>query len=234
MAIVMAGLAGTQAKAQATLDPDLTVELATDERRRGLSWSDEHASARAALRLPLGDGPFVSASVASLGGSNRHGGADAVIDLSAGYARNVGAWRLSADVVTHRFAGVPNSGFLEFGGSAAFTLGPAMVDAFARFAPAQDAIGGQTLYIGTGVQAGIPGTPLSLSAHVGRSTGTDKGDDLARFRLRPQARYHDWSVGLDYVGKNWSAGLRYTDTNIARALDNQADPALVARVALFL
>lgn len=232
MAIVMAGLAGTQARAQATLDPDLTVELATDERRRGLSWSDEHASARAALRLPVGDGPFISASVASLGGNNRHGGADAVIDLSAGFARNVGAWRLSADVVTHRFVG--DSGFVEVGGSAAFTLGPAMLDAFARFAPAQDAIGGQTLYIGTGVQAGIPGTPLSLSAHFGRSTGTDKGDDLARFRLRPQARYHDWSVGLDYVGRNWSAGLRYTDTDVARAVDEHADPSLVARVALFL
>lgn len=234
MAIVMAGLAGTQAAAQATLDPDLTVELSIDERRRGLSWNDEHASVRAALRLPVGDGPFISASVASLGGNNRHGGADAVIDLSAGFVRNMGAWRLSADVATHRFVDVRNSGFVEVGGSAAFTLGPAMLDAFARFAPAQDAIGGQTLYIGTGVQAGIPGTPLSLSAHVGRSTGTNRGDDLARFRLRPQARYHDWSVGLDYVGRDWSAGLRYTDTDIARALDNRADPALVARVALFL
>lgn len=230
MALAMAGvIPGFSVKAN---DIDLTLEAATDERRRGLSWSNGNPSLEASVRLPLGDGPFVSASATTLGGHNRHGGADAVIDLSAGFVRNLGPWRLSADVVAHRFIGTRASGFIEMGGSAAMTLGPVMVDSFIRYAPSQDAIGGQTLYIGSGIQSGIPGTPLSVSAHVGRSSG--RGDDPARFRLRPQPRYHDWSVGVDYVARNWSAGLRYTDTDISRDVDRRADAAILARVALFL
>ena len=73
------------------------VEAATDEARRGLSWSENRGvmSADAASSL----GPVdASARVVSTRGSSRHGDADAVADIGLGTGWDLGAIRVRAGV----------------------------------------------------------------------------------------------------------------------------------------
>jgi hypothetical protein len=66
------------------------------------------------------------------------------------------------------------------------------------------------------VAAGIPGTPLTVSGHVGRSSGS--ADTRARARLRPGGRYWDHGVALEYRKDRWSAALRYADTSLGKGV----------------
>ncbi len=193
--------------------PSLSLEAASDERRRGLSWSDGEPVVRATLSVPVAGAVSLDATAVTLWGSDRHRGADAVVDVQARYTRQLGGWRLSADATWHLFPGAANQGYAELGAAAGFLLGPASIDVFTRYAPGQAAIGGDNLHIGTAVTVAVPGTPLTVSGHVGRSSG--KVDDgLRATRLRPDGRYWDHGVAIDYRRGRWSAALRYVDSSL--------------------
>lgn len=93
-------------------------------------------------------------------------------DLSVGASTLVGPVTLRGRVTGHLFGGAGfDADYVELGGSAAYTLGPVQVNAGADYAPSQSAIGGDNLYLHAGAQAGIPGTPWTVLAGVGHSTG---------------------------------------------------------------
>src|SRR3546814_9039659 len=100
---------------------------------------------------------------------DRHGGADAGVDLGAAYARQVGGWRLSAEGRYRLFPGSSGQGYGEFGAGAAFQIGPASIDFNGSYAPRQSSIGGDNLYLSASAAMGLPGTPLTVSARIGRS-----------------------------------------------------------------
>jgi hypothetical protein len=111
----------------------------------------------------------------------------------------------------------------ELGVAAFYALGPVALDAGADYAPRQAAIGGSNLYLSAGAAVGIPGTPLTVSMSVGRSTG-DTVDPARAARLRPQNRYHDWRIGVEHVRGAVSLGLDYVGTDIdAPSLSRFAD-----------
>jgi len=212
-AAVLAGSASLLAAAPALAQdgPSLTLEAASDERRRGLSWSDGAAVLRAQASVPVTGEVSLDATAVTLRGSPRHGGADAAIDLRAGYVHQIGGWRLSAEAGYHLFPGASNHGYAELGAGAGFLLGPASIDLFARYAPDQSAIGGDNLYIAAMAALAVPGTPFTVSGHAGRSSGS-VDDPLRAARLRPGGRYRDHGVALDYRKDRWSAALRYADS----------------------
>jgi uncharacterized protein (TIGR02001 family) len=216
--------------AQVESGPSLSVEAATDERRRGVSWSDGDAVVRATLSVPVADGLTLGATAVSLRGSRRHSGADGVIDVQAGYARQLGDWRLSADATYHLFPGASGQGYVELGTGAGFLIGPAGIDLFARYAPRQRAIGGDNLYLGAAPSVGIPGTPLTVSAHIGHSSGAVR--DFRALRLRPDGDYWDHGLAVDYRKGKWFAGLSYANTDIARNAADHAGATLVARAGV--
>lgn len=197
--------------------PSLTLEAASDERRRGLSWSDGAPVVRASVSAPVTSELSLDATAVTLWGSNRHGGADAVVDARASYVRQLGGWRLSAEATYHLFPGTSNQGYAELGAATGFQLGPASIDLFTRYAPDQGAIGGDNLYIATALAVGIPGTPLTVSGHVGRSSG-DADAPLHAARLRPDGRYWDHGVAVEYRKDRWSAGLRYNDSSVGNGV----------------
>ena len=82
------------ATAQSLSSITATLEAASDERRRGLSWSDGDPVLRGSVSVPVADGLSLDGTATTLWGSNRHGGADAVLDLGATYARDLGGFRL--------------------------------------------------------------------------------------------------------------------------------------------
>ncbi len=206
-----------------------TIEVASDERRRGLSWSDGEPVVRGSVAVQATSDLSFDATATSLWQSDRHGGADAVVDLGTSFTQQLGAWRLSARGVYHLFPGASGQGYGEVGAGAAFLIGPANIDLNANYAPKQGSIGGDNLYLSASASAGVPGTPLTVSAHIGRSSGSVRDEDGAA-RLRPSGTYWDHGVSIDYLQRRWFAGLRYANSSIDGARHSGA--SLIGRAGI--
>lgn len=218
-ALLLAALGGTSllpglpARAQTGLDPSFRLEVATDHRRRGLSWSDGKAAVEGNVTLDLSRSLEIGLGATALRQSRRHGGADAGLDLGARYRRDLGPWMLSLGATGHVFPGAAGLDYVEGDGSLSYDIGPARFHLGASYAPPQDAIGGDNLYLSLAADMGVPGTPLSIYGHVGRSSGRVE-DAVRAARLRPQGRYWDHAVGLEHVMGRLATGLRYSGTSI--------------------
>ncbi|OMJ30558.1 hypothetical protein BSZ14_18170 [Sphingomonas sp. Sph1(2015)] len=194
--------------------PAIGVEVNSDENRRGLSWSGGRVSPSADIFAT--SGPFeASGRIVALRESDRHGGAGLVGDLTLGASTILGPVTMRGHVTGHLFGGAGfNADYVELGGSAAYTLGPVQVNAGADYAPSQSAIGGDNLYLHAGAQAGIPGTPWTVLAGVGHSTGKTE-DAFRAARLRPGGDYSDWRVGVEHVTGPVTLGLDYVGTDVS-------------------
>lgn len=210
---MLALASASPALAQTGFDPDLTLELTTDLRERGLSASGGKASGAASLAVTSGGlGGEVRATALRV--SPRHGGADAGIAASAWYRAGQGGWQFEAGG-TYR-AYLDALGEFDYGevyGSASYLLGPLDLNAGVFYAPGQDAIGGENLYLRARARASLPGSPLTLAAHIGRSSG-GIDDPVKAARLRPGGDYADWALGVEWTRGPITAGLRYSDTDI--------------------
>ncbi|MEH3157509.1 MAG: hypothetical protein PGN08_00480 [Sphingomonas taxi] len=204
------------APAAAQVAVDAGVEAASDEARRGLSWSGGRATASADVVATRG-ALEASARLVTTRGAARHGGADAVGDLTLAGGWNVGAIRLRAQAAAHLFAGAQGRmDYVELGGSASYGYGPLYLTGGAMLAPSQAAIGGSNLYVFARASAGIPGTPLTLIGDIGHSSGTT-GDPARAQRLRPGGDYADWRLGLEHRRDGLTLGVDYVGTDVARA-----------------
>ena len=213
-ALLLAAFAGEGAAAAAS---SFAIEATSDARRRGLSWSDGKPALEASARLPVG-GLHLGADVLTTRGAARHGGADAAARLSGWWVERIGVAELSGGVNYHLFAGASaadfGSDFVELGAGGAVSLGPARVDFTILYAPPQASLGGSLLYLSADASAGIPGTPFTIEAGVGRSSG--QTDDAAvALRLRPQRRYVDARLGVTMVSGPLRLGARLTTTGIS-------------------
>lgn len=197
-------------------------EAATDERRRGLSWSEGRASVSGDAAIVLG-AIELDARVASLRGAVRHDGADAVADLGAAFVTDTGPVQLRARAIGHVFAGARSAmNYGEFGGDARYALGPAELTLGVLYAPPQDAIGGSNLYLTGLAVVGIPATPFTVIGGIGRSSGMV--DDVVRAdRLRPGGTYTDWRVGVEHVTGPMTLALDFVGTDLA---DNRPTRAI--------
>ncbi len=213
MVAAAACAAALPASAQVSLGG--SVEVATDERRRGISWSDGDLAPAASVTARAPSGFDVGVRVTGTRGDPRHGGADAVADVTGGFAREIGGGlRLDGFVTGHLFAGAAGRmDYVEGGVGASYALGPAEIGVDARYAPDQAAIGGDNLWIGARARVGVPATPFTVNAGVGHSTGSV--DDWQRAaRLRPGGDYTDWSLGVDHITGPVTVGLLYTGTDL--------------------
>ena len=206
-----------------------SVEAETDERRRGLSWSEGKAALAASATVGLPAGFDISARITTLRDSPRAGGADAVIDATLGYSTDLGGGvRGEAFAVAHLFTGARGpANYVEGGAGLSYQLGPAQIGADLRYAPSQEAIGGDNLYLGAHANVGIPATPFTVTASIGRSSGS-VDDPLRAARLRPAGTYSDWLVGVRHITGPLTLGLDYSGTSIDRA-DVVASPYADAR-----
>lgn len=222
--------------AHALPDGWIAGELATDHRRRGLSWSDGQAGAELSGGVQAGPGLRLDGSIVSLRGSARHGGADAVVDLGFAATGNVGAVRLDAGVTGHVFAGGRGRlDFLELTAGAGTLVGPVAIDLTARYAPDQAAIGGDNLHMGLRSETALIGTPVTIHASVGRSMGS-VDDPIRAARIRPGGSYTDWSLGADHVTGPLTIGIAYVgnDARAPRMMQAGIADTIVARLRVGL
>lgn len=227
LAIILAGVASVvSAPALAQSKPVIGAEATTDEVRRGLSWSGGRAAVSADIAVDDLAGFDLSGRVVTARESPRHAGADAVADLELGRGFDIGAVRLRAAVTGHLLAGAAVAAdYYELGATGSYTFGPVTLDAGAKYAPDQSAIGGDNLYLFANASGAIIGTPLTATAGIGRSSG--QADDLARAgRLRPAGDYTDWRLGLSYGLSKVTVSVDYIGTNIddRQTMSPFADP----------
>ncbi len=206
--------ASATASAQAVQQTSISAEIASDDRERGLSWSDGRPAASLSIGLPVTERLSLDVRAVTLRDSRRHGGADVALTGAARLALIQSAWNLGVGARGHVFAGQSGMSYVELTGDLEHTVGPARFGLEAAFAPSQAAVGGTNLYVSARIDSGIPGTPLTLYGGAGHTSGSDRAIRAAR--LRPGGDYFDYHVGLEYSRSVLAAGLRYSDTSIGR------------------
>ena len=214
--VSIAGAAVSIAPAMAQSAVSGGIEASTDNARRGISWSEGRVALAGDAFASIG--PIdASARVATTRGSDRAAGADAVFDLSLGTGWDMGAVRMRATATSHLFAGArTNMDYVELGGSGSYSYGPLQLTLGGMFAPSQRAIGGSNLYVYADANAGIPGTPLTVIASLGHSSGS-VDDPVRAQRLRPGGSYADWRLGVEHRKGVLTLGVDYIGTDISRA-----------------
>ena len=190
------------------------LEVMSEEERRGLSWSEGRAALGGDVRVPVGQ-LDASARVVTIRDSVRHDGADAVIDLVVGTGWDLGALRIRTDAIGHVFAGTrTKTDYVEAGASASYGYGPLYATLGVIAAPSQRAIGGSNVYVYANASAGIPGTPLTVLAELGHSSGSVR-DSVRAERLRPGGSYSNWRLGLEHRRDRLTVGVDYIGTDVS-------------------
>ncbi len=201
-------------KSSITINGGATV--VSDYRFRGISQSNKRPAVQGNVTVAHDSGVYVG-----LWGSSVDdyvaAGADQEIDIIAGFKKSVGGATFDVGAVYYYYPGaqqiIPNykSDFIEPYAAISYTFGPVTAKATANYAPKQKALAYTTapkedsLYGGLDLSAGMPGTPLTLNAHVGRS--------FKKSFLTGGTKYTDWSIGATAVVKAFTLGVSYVDTN---------------------
>jgi uncharacterized protein (TIGR02001 family) len=145
------------------------VFLLSDYRYRGVSRSDEAPAVQGQLTVSLPAGFYAGARGTSLSHYAGHGDAEA--DLYAGYGTGIApGTTLDAGIMVYWFPDANGrTGYAEPYASVSHILGPVEATLGAKYAWRQRAIGrDDMLYLFGQVEAGIPGTPVTLTAEGGR------------------------------------------------------------------
>lgn len=188
----------------------------SDYRFRGVSLSDKGVAVQGSINLNHSSGFYVGTWGSSLAGFGSFGGSNAEIDVYGGYTKTIGNVTLDGGVYWYLYPSTDGTDVGEVYASVKGAFGPVTAKLGANYAPKQEAIGSvnnkdDNLYVYTDLSGGVPNTPVSLRAHLGRSMGdstlTFGGDN-----------YWDWNVGADVTWKNLTFGVSYVDTDLKKSV----------------
>ena len=194
--------------------------LLSDYRFRGLSRSQGDPALQGALTVQTDSGFYVGGRGTTLKGIGDvmvGDFGDAELDLYAGYGFNLGlGTSVDAGLLYYYFPdGDGKTDYFEPYASISHQLGPVQATAGAKYAPEQAALGDQDmLYTFGEIEAGIPTTPLTLTAGAGHQDAGAFGD------------YWNWSLGARAAMGPFQAGIRYVDTDLPAEVPH-ADAGLV-------
>ena len=157
------------------------VAVVTDYRFRGVSLSAGDPAIQGGIDIAHSSGFYVGTWGSSIDGGPLYG--EMELDFYGGWSGAV-ASGLDADIGVIYYAYPANdfgpAEYVEFYGSLGTQLGPVAASLGVAYAPDQDSLGNSdNLYVYTAFEAGIPETPITLSAHVGYTDGVLAPDLLA-------------------------------------------------------
>lgn len=200
------------------------VTLVSDYRFRGITQSDGDGAVQGTLNVNHSSGFYVGTFVSTIDDKVSlpgYGGAE--VDLYGGYTKTLDSGiGFDAGLLYYYYpdnAKGANTDFFEPYASISYALGPVSTKVGVNYA-----WGGQkglnytsgkddNTYVYGQVASGIPGTPVTLTAHVGYTKGSlgllnlNAGDDS----------YLDWSLNAEAVGGPFKVGVTYMDTDISSA-----------------
>lgn len=194
--------------------------LASEYRFRGIDLSGGDPAVQGGIDL-FHDSGFYAGTFASTLDDETAGYGSLELDFYAGWSGDL-AEGLNANlgVIAYTFPDAPDGDFdyVELYGSVGFTLGPAQATVGAAWDVGEDGLefGGvrrDNLYLYTDLSASVPGTPVTLNAHLGY---TDGAVDFAKENVS-----FDWSLGADWAIRDTPLvlGVAYVD-----AADDVAPP----------
>lgn len=232
--------AATPAFADETDPPaDLTVTGSvsgvSDYRWRGLSYSGGGFAVQGSMQVNHSSGFYLGTWGSSLEQDTLDIYGSAEVDLYGGWSGSLTSG-ITADVGATYYV-YPNGtnptlsgNYIEPYASLSTTVGPASAKIGVNYAPKQDGLGGDdNLYVFTDLGAGIPGTPVSLNAHLGYTDGALSPN---RLTLTSTDGGWDYSVGATAnVTKNLSVGVAYIGVDGA-SIDKFSDDTVVGTVKL--
>jgi uncharacterized protein (TIGR02001 family) len=217
-----------------------TVGIVTEYRFRGVSQSDEKMAIQGGITVSHESGGYAGVWASNLAGWGTFGGSNTELDLILGYKLAV-TEGVSLDVGATWYmypGGYNNTDFIEPYAKLSGTIGPASATLGVAYAPKQEALGpaylssddiaanfpnptqpgakDDNLYIFADVAGGIPGTPVTLKAHLGHSEG-NRGLGVFGTSVSPTGAYFDWSLGADFAIGPVVLGVAYIDTDIGAA-----------------
>jgi uncharacterized protein (TIGR02001 family) len=185
--------------------------LVTDYRYRGISQSDKRFALQGNITLKHESGLYGTIWGSSIDDYVANG-SDQEIDFVAGYATAFGSTGVDVGVTYYYYPGSrgANTDFFEPYVALTQSFGPVSGKLLAAYAPKQNALSigdgrEDNLYIAGDLSMGIPGAPVTLTGHVGRSFGPSY--------LTIGDKYTDWSITASSAWKNLTFGVSYVDTN---------------------
>ncbi len=248
--ILASGFAAVPAFADETDAPsDITVTgnvtLVTDYRFRGLSQSSGDPAIQGSININHSSGLYVGVWSSSTDFGVVGPAADAVygnqeLDIYGGWTGAI-ASGVTADVGLLYYAypsgNVGKAEFFEPYASLSTTMGPVTAKVGMNYAWKQAALdfngGGNddSLYVYGELSAGIPNTPVSVSAHIGYADGALS----PKFATGATATYDggfDYSVGATFAAtKNLSFGVSYVAVD-GNSINGYSDDTVVGTVKL--
>lgn len=245
LALVASTPAFAQEEAPGPITVTGSVALVSDYRFRGVSQSDEELAVQGGITIAHESGFYVGTWGSNLSGWGTFGGSNTELDLIGGYSTSIGGATVDVGLTWYMYpGGASNTDFAEPYVKISGTVGPAKLLAGVAYAPKQQALGrwylsGQSyqdaaagitagpdkpgaktdnFYIWGDASSAIPGTPLTLKAHLGYSDG-NSGLGPNGTSVAPTGSYMDWLVGADFAvgGTPLTLGVAYTDTDISVA-----------------
>lgn len=195
----------------AAAEVDASATLVSDYRFRGVSLSGADPAAEASLTATTTAGWFAGVEGVATARSRdlrRPTGRTAEIDTSAGWSRSLGLLTPSAGVIGYLYAGAGNPSAVELFGSVAGALGPATVTLGANYAPDQAGAAGSNLYTFVRAAVGVPATPVTVTASVGREAGRFA---LGRTKL-------DYGAGVEIRVSKLTLSARYVGNDLPRSV----------------
>jgi len=186
--------------------------LVSDYRFRGISQTNKRFAVQGTFTVAHESGVYATVWGSSID-EYVASGSDQEIDFIAGWKKDFSGTTVDVGVLYYYYPGVKgvNTDFFEPYASLSHTFGPVGAKLSAAYAPKQAALtlgNGKedNLYVAGDFSAGIPETPVSLTAHIGHSFGPSY--------LTVGDEYTDWSIGASYAWKNLSVGVAYVDTDV--------------------
>ena len=201
-----------------------TATLVSDYRFRGISQTDKNFAVQGSLTVSHESGFYVSVWGSSVDNYvvAATNGAAQEIDIIGGYKKTFGGTTVDVGVLYYFYPKTKAAGdrtssdFIEPYLAVSHTFGPVTGKATINWAPKQKALAldqigpsKSNVYLGGDLSAGIPGTPVSLSAHLGHSFGPSW---LATDATGKKG-YTDWSLGASVTFKAITLGVQYVDTD---------------------
>jgi len=206
------------------------IALVSDYRFRGVSQTDKGMAVQGGITVSHESGLYVGTWASNLSGWGTFGGSNMELDLAAGYKADLGGAAVDVGVTWYMYpSGADKTDFAEPYVKVSTSLGPVSALVGVAYAPAQEALGNwsntpqsaagdkeDNIYLWGDVSTGLPGTPVTLKAHLGYSDG-NPGLGPNGTSIAPTGKYLDWLVGADVAVGPLTLGVAYVDTNISAA-----------------
>ena len=206
------------------------VALTTDYRFRGVSLSGGDPALQGGFDVAHDSGFYIGTWASSIDGGAAYG--DLELDIYAGWSGNLSD-AVSVDVgVLYYIYPTEDLGldtdYIEPYASVGVNFGPAEATFGVAYAPEQDSLGGDdNLYLYTDVGFGLPGTPLTVTGHLGYTDGPLAPPLLAG---TTDDTGLDWSLGASVAQGNFEVGVAYIGVE-GPAIDGFTDDAIVGTIS---